>query len=44
MAAALWSAVALLAGALAGAFAAVEGGRLRNTLWYERTTVTQRTI
>jgi hypothetical protein len=40
LAAALWSAIALLAGALAASIAATEGGKLRNTRWYERTTVT----
>jgi hypothetical protein len=32
---ALWIAASLLAGALAGAIAAAEGGKLRNTRWYE---------
>ena len=35
LAAALWSAIALLAGALAASFAAAEGGAMRNTRWYE---------
>ena len=43
MAAAVWSAIALLAGALAAAFGAIEGGRLR-LHWPEQTTVVQRTI
>ena len=40
LAVALWSAIALLAGALAASFAAAEGGTMRNTRWYERTTTT----
>jgi hypothetical protein len=40
LAAGLWSAVALLAGALAAAFAATEGGKMRNTRWYEVTSTT----
>jgi hypothetical protein len=40
LAVALWSAIALLAGALAAAIAAAEGGKLRNERWYERTTTT----
>jgi hypothetical protein len=40
LAAALWAAIALLAGALAASIAAAEGGKLRNTRWYEVTTVT----
>ena len=38
LAAALWSAIALLAGALAASVAATEGGKLRNSRWYERST------
>jgi hypothetical protein len=40
LALAIWSAIALLAGALAAAIAAAEGGTMRNTRWYERTTIT----
>jgi hypothetical protein len=35
MALALWTALSLLAGALAGAVAAAEGGKTRNTRWYD---------
>lgn len=31
----IWVAIALLAGALSGSLAAVEGGKLRNSHWYE---------
>jgi len=31
----IWVAIALLAGALSGSLAAVEGGKLRNSRWYE---------
>ena len=34
----LWIAISLLAGALASSFAAAEGGKLRNTRWYEAST------
>jgi hypothetical protein len=34
---ALWTAASLLAGALAAAVAAAEGGKIRNTRWYETT-------
>ena len=45
MKAALWAAIALLAGALASALAAAEGGKMRNSRWYEisTTTTTRRT-
>jgi hypothetical protein len=42
LAAAIWAAIALLAGALAAAIAATEGGKMRNTRWYETTTTTTR--
>jgi hypothetical protein len=40
LAAAIWAAIALLAGALGAAIAAAEGGKMRNTRWYESTTTT----
>lgn len=40
LAVALWSAAALLAGALGAALSAAEGGKMRNTRWYETTTTT----
>jgi hypothetical protein len=40
LAASLWAAIALLVGALGAAIAAAEGGKLRNSRWYETTTVT----
>jgi hypothetical protein len=43
----LWIAISLLAGALAGCLAAVEGGKLRNSHWYEaevRTRPTANTV
>jgi hypothetical protein len=43
LAASLWAAIALLVGALGAAIAAAEGGKMRNTRWYERTTVTTQT-
>jgi hypothetical protein len=44
LAAALWSAIALLAGALGAAIAAAEGGKMRNSRWYETTTITAKRI
>lgn len=40
LAASIWAAIALLAGALTAAIAAAEGGKMRNSRWYETTTVT----